>query len=93
MRPIIQRIAQKRGHDLGILAKFFPIRRRARYKRFVYAAQTHGAPLVMVGRQPQFAHVRKRAVRADHRWIEVAMVIDHGQILYLGVQLFGRGAL
>ena len=57
----------------------------ARDVLLVYPAQPHGAPFVMVPRKPQLPDVRKLCVRFYLVLIEVAVVVDDGQVFDLSV--------
>ena len=83
MSPIIERIADQFGNDLGVFFKLFFPGGSARYVIFVHATHTHGAPLIVIAAQPQRADVADGRIRCDEVLIEMTMIIDDREILYL----------
>ena len=57
MRPMVQRAADKLRHDLRPLLEFFVLRRVAGDVSLVHAAGTHGAPFVVICRQPELRQI------------------------------------
>ena len=88
VRPIIERIARKFGHDLGVFDKFVVKARAARYVVLFHAAKAHRAPFVMIARQPKLADVRKLRVLPYFVLVEMAVIVDDGQFFDGAVDLF-----
>ena len=90
LRPVVQGIARQAREDLGVLGVLFGEIRISRYEALVHTAHPHGAPLVVVATQPQLAQVGEASVGLDLFFVEMAMVINDGQILDLRVECLGR---
>ena len=93
MRPIVQRIPRQLRHDLCVFQKFIMVTCVARDVLLVHPAQAHGAPFVMVPRKPQLPDVRKLRVRFYLVPVQVAVVVDDGQVLDLPVYLLRASAV
>ena len=78
MRPCVNGVAAKVGHNLRQLAKLGFKRLIARYIVFGNATKPHRAPLVMVARKPKFADIRKGLVFFNRLVVKMAMIIDYG---------------
>ena len=88
MRPIVERISGEQGQNARIRRKFFLPACVARDIFFFHAAQPHGAPLIVIAREPQFADVGKTRIRSDHVLIEMAMIVDDGKFRHRIPDLF-----
>src|SRR3954465_876670 len=76
MGPVIERIAQRKGHGRCPCRKLFVRRGVTCAKALVNGICPHGTPLVMVAFQPDFGQVAKPVVLRDSGGRKVRMVIE-----------------
>ena len=93
VRPVIERIAQRRGYGLGPGLELVKRSCIPGALAFVDIVGSHGAPLVMVAFQPDFGQVSELVVFSDVARREVAVVIEDGLALGVGVKEVPRGAV
>ena len=85
MGPMIQGVADEIGNGLGPFLEFLGGRSLTGDVIFGNAAGTHGAPLVVVTAQPDLGNGIIMLVLIDFHGVDVAVVIDDGHFLGVGV--------
>ena len=77
---MIERVPHAVGHRFCPLLELLPIARVASNEFLLDPVAPHGAPLVVVSSKPEFRDARKAMILRNLFWIEVAMVVDDGQM-------------
>ena len=94
MRPVVERVAQRRGHGGAPRGMLFPRRGVAGAQALGHAVRAQGAPLVVVAAEPDLAQVGEPVVVGDLRRRQVTVVIVDRLRLRVGVvEIAGGGGL
>ena len=76
--PVVQRIAERLGHDLGPFFELFPVVGVARAIAFRHAGRAHCPPFVVIAIKPDLAEIGKAMVLGNLPRRQVAVVVDDG---------------
>ncbi len=76
MGPVIEGIPQQVGHGGGPLVELLSRRGVARAEPFRHPVAAHGAPLVVVARQPHLCHVGKAPILGHLAGRQMAVIVD-----------------
>ena len=79
MRPVVERVAQRRRHRIRPGGKLFPVRRITSAQPLSDAVGPHGAPFVVITIQPNFRERSEAIVLGDQIRPQVAVVVDNGK--------------
>ena len=75
MRPMVQRAADQLRHDLCPFLEFLVLRRVAGDVSLVHAAGTHGAPFVVICRQPELRQIFILLSLRDLAWRQMVVIV------------------
>ena len=78
--PVIQRIAERFGHNLGPLLELLPVAGVAGAIAFRHAGRAHRPPFVMIAVEPDLRQVGEAVVLGNLPRRQVAVVVDDRQI-------------
>ena len=85
MGPVIERIADQRGHNRRVSTEFLIIRRVPGDIFFVDPGAADGSPFVVVAAQPQLGQIRVLFVLRDVLRRYMAVVVDDRELFGIGV--------
>src|SRR5690606_15611755 len=78
--PVVERVAQALGDGLGPGLELLALAGIAGAEALGHTVAAHGAPLVVVALEPDLGQVGVAAVAGDLGGVQVAVVVDDGQL-------------